>query len=153
MNLFKFAVVCMAVTLMLGGCGRSVVAENHQLSLRLANSTPTIGMQKVTLFGNGETAYLDSTDIVTAEDFEDIAVAFDENKRPCIHLVVTDVAGAKLHKLTTENRGKLMAILVNDEPGVAVQIVGPFRKEFRITGNWTEAEAVKVRNLLTGYLQ
>lgn len=138
---------------MLGGCGRSVVAENHRLSLRLANATPTMGMQKVTFFGNGETAYLESTDIVTAGDFEDIAVVFDENKRPCIHLVVTDLAGAKLHKVTTENRGKLIAILVNDEPGIAVPIVDPFRKEFRITGDWTESEAVSVRNLLTGYLQ
>jgi preprotein translocase subunit SecD len=91
--------------------------------------------------------------IVEGTDFRDAQPSTDENGRPDITFNLTTEAGDRFYKYTTDAKGSLMAIVLENQVREAASINEAIRDQGRITGGFTQDQAQEISLLLrTGSL-
>lgn len=91
----------------------------------------------------GATILVDRDVALTGETIEDARVSYGQNNDPLVALRFTPAGGATLLRVTTENQGKLLAIVLDGKVYSAPVIREPVGGDNRcsITGHFTPEEA------------
>lgn len=147
----KYRALVVLLFLLLAGCQKASILSSQSFSLRLANSVATPGMTETTLRSSGELLFLDSQDIVAGPDFVSVLKTFDETGRPAIVLRLNKSAGKRMGEVTSENQGKMIVMVINGVPELAIPIPETFDNEFLLTGSYTMDEIDQMYSLITGY--
>ncbi len=103
--------------------------------------------------GPDEVYLLKRVAIVEGTDFRDAQPSTDENGRPDITFNLTTEAGDRFYKYTDDNKGSLMAIVLDNRVREAATIQSAIRDQGRITGGFTSDQAQDLSLMLrTGSL-
>jgi preprotein translocase subunit SecD len=82
--------------------------------------------------------------VATGDQLKNASSTFDQNQRPAVSVRLDDVAGKNMRRVTRENIGKPMAIVLYEKgKGEAISVAtiqGEFGDQFQITGNFTPQE-------------
>lgn len=126
--------------LMLIGCGDQAV----ELEFRLAQVEPADTLTEMTMKVTGQVFYVGS-DVALANSDVDSATVSQSRGRPSVYLFLNEAGTEKFARLTGQNVGRQVAILIDGElvsaPAIRAQIdVG----RAIIDGNFTAEEATRV---------
>ena len=127
-----------------------LVARRNQLAFRLAVDTETPQWQSAQLPDSEQTIYINPTSSLDMREVIRAAVISTEKGTPAISVEFSETGGEQLEKLTSENTGKRLAILFNDQLIQAPKIVGAIGKRAIINGNFTVQKAVEITHALNG---
>ncbi len=127
-----------------------LVARRNQLAFRLAVDTETPQWQSAQLPDSEQTIYINPTSSLDMREVIRAAVISTEKGRPAISVEFSEAGGEQLEKLTSENTGKRLAILFNNQLIQAPKIVGAIGKRAIINGNFTVQKAVEIIHALNG---
>ncbi|MEO6922526.1 MAG: protein translocase subunit SecD, partial [Bryocella sp.] len=86
--------------------------------------------------------------VVGGTDFRDAQPSQDENGRPDMSFTLTADAGNRFYSYTKANVGSMMAITLNDKVIEAANIQSAIRDQGRITGGFTQEQAVRLSSQL-----
>ena len=127
-----------------------LAARRNQLAFRLAVDTETPQWQSAQLPDSEQTIYINPTSSLDMREVIRAAVISTEKGRPAISVEFSEAGGEQLEKLTSENTGKRLAILFNNQLIQAPKIVGAIGKRAIINGNFTVQKAVEIIHALNG---
>ena len=127
-----------------------LVARRNQLAFRLAVDTETPQWQSAQLPDSEQTIYINPTSSLDMREVIRAAVISTEKGTPAISVEFSETGGEQLEKLTSENTGKRLAILFNDQLIQTPKIVGAIGKRAIINGNFTVQKAVEITHALNG---
>ena len=127
-----------------------LAARRNQLAFRLAVDTETPQWQSAQLPDSEQTIYINPTSSLDMREVIRAAVISTEKGRPAISVEFSEAGGEQLEKLTSENTGKRLAILFNNQLIQAPKIVGAIGKRAIINGNFTVQKAVEITHALNG---
>jgi preprotein translocase subunit SecD len=85
---------------------------------------------------------------VTGQDLRNARPTIDENGRPAVGFSLTREGAAKFGKVTGENIGRFLAIILDDRVQSAPRIEGRIDYEGRISGNFTQREVADLSLIL-----
>ncbi|QMV18710.1 protein translocase subunit SecD [Granulicella sp. 5B5] len=103
--------------------------------------------------GADEVYLLKRLAIVEGTDFRDAQPSTDENGRPDITFNLTTEAGDRFYKYTDDNKGSMMAIVLDNQVREAATIQSAIRDQGRITGGFSQDQAQDLSLMLrTGSL-
>ncbi len=114
-----------------------------QFEVRLAEADPKAGMREAVDTGSGRTIYLNRDVVLTNEDIAETRVV----PLPSGFGVEVDFTGAgaaKMRLATTENVGRLLAILVDGTVLAAPSVRSPIDQIGMISGDFTKDEAERL---------
>ena len=118
------------------------------LELRLAEDEPADQLTEATIGGSDDTVFLHPTVIASSDDIASAAVVSDHDGQPTISVNFNEDGAEKIAKATSENRGKRIAIVVDQNVLSAPKIFATISNRAQITGNFTIQEAVRIANSL-----
>ena len=127
-----------------------LAARRNQLAFRLAVDTETPQWQSAQLPDSEQTIYINPTSSLDMREVIRAAVISTEKGRPAISVEFSEAGGEQLEKLTSENTGKRLAILFNNQLIQAPKIVGAIGKRAIINGNFTVQKAMEITHALNG---
>jgi preprotein translocase subunit SecD len=79
---------------------------------------------------------------VTGRELRDASATIDENNRPAVRFLLTSEGARKFGRVTGENIGRYLAIILDSRVRSAPRIDGRITDEGRITGSFTTQEVV-----------
>ena len=85
---------------------------------------------------------------VTGRDLRNATPTIDENNRPAVRFTLTPDGASKFAKVTGENVGRALAIILDNRVQSAPTIENQIRNEGRITGNFTNQEVADLALML-----
>ncbi len=89
-------------------------------------------------------------DITDADAAGVITGAVDTNNRPAITVMLTDNGSNRFFKLTVDNSGRYLAIIVGGEVRSVPKIQSPINEQFIVVSP-SAAESTKLSTILTGH--
>jgi preprotein translocase subunit SecD len=138
---------------------KDIIQSTAKLELKLVRAGP--GMSEEQLLGGGaqppgtqlvsgvsqtggtdKVYYLvDSVPVVTGRDLKNARRSLDENNRPCVSFTLKGEVASRFQRVTRENLGRQLAILLDGEVQSAPVIQGAIYDQGQITGNFTVEQA------------
>jgi preprotein translocase subunit SecD len=85
---------------------------------------------------------------VTGQDLRGASPSLDENGRPAVRFLLTPEGSRKFGKVTGDNIGRYLAIILDRRVQSAPRIEGRITDEGRISGNFTQQEAADLALIL-----
>jgi preprotein translocase subunit SecD len=79
--------------------------------------------------------------VVTGRDLRNARATLDEYNMPAVSFSLNSEGAVKFGRATTENVGRYLAIVLDNQVMSAPRIEGPIEREGRITGSFTQQEA------------
>jgi len=126
------------------------------VQFRLGETKPGPGLKEMSVPGSELKVYLHDGVELSNEDIASASVQMRENghtKGPIIEMTFTEVGGEMLRRLTRENIGKILAVVVDGKvlsaPVITSEIGGGSRK-CTIAGTFTMDEATRIADGLCG---
>lgn len=122
----------------------------HNLEMRLVSETGGTAFQ---VWHDSGTLSLDPEVLFNGQDFNGIATSFggDDMKTPSLNLHFTPPAAKRFTDITTQDTGRRLAVLINNEVVFAPKILHPITTgRFEITGP-TDAEISEMYRSLLSY--
>ncbi len=125
----------------------TVHAAAVRFEIRLAESTPTLGLQPSHVAGSDRVIYLHPEAIVTNDDIAAARVVAG-NAPDQFHVAVTltSSAGEKMRAATADHIGRPVALLVDGEVISAPTVRSAIGAEALITGNFSRGDADRIAN-------
>jgi preprotein translocase subunit SecD len=121
------------------------------VEFRLAEQTPADGLTEAKVLGTENKVYLHKTAALTAADIVSAEVKVDQKTLdPIIDIRLTEAGTKKIGKLTEDNIGKLLAVVVDGKVISAPVIRAKVGEHAVITGKFTKAEAEKLAAVIGG---
>lgn len=120
------------------------------LELRIAEERAAEGLIEASVPGSSEKIYLRPMADLTKADVADVKATQDDRKSPQVEVVFTNQGSAKMRKLTSENTGKRLAILVGGKVVTAPTIRSTISDRAVITGRFTAAEVEQMVATIVG---
>ncbi len=111
-----------------------------QFEVRLAGAAPAPGTRKAVDAGSGRTIYLDQDVVLTNEDIAQTRLVTLPNGFG-VEVDFTEGGASKMRSATTENVGRLLAIVVDGNVLAAPMVRSPIDQLGVITGDFTRDEA------------
>jgi preprotein translocase subunit SecD len=101
-------------------------------------------------FGDTGTAYylLRKVAAVTGRELRNARATVDENSRPAVGFTLNNEGAAKFSRVTSENIGRLLAIVLDGRVQSAATIETRIGAEGRITGSFTQEEVANLALIL-----
>lgn len=118
------------------------------VELRLAQDSPGDQLTKASVVDGDQIVYLHPTVITSSQDVSSAAVVSDSDGHPTISVTFNEEGAKKIAEVTTEHRGKRIAIVVDDKVISAPRILATIQSRAQITGNFTIQEAVRIADSL-----
>jgi preprotein translocase subunit SecD len=138
-------VVLMALMCFCGQRDRPVLLAFH-----LAETQPSEGLKRMAVQGVGETFFLHPRAEITNADVAAATVG-ESHGHPVVELLLTRTGREKLARLTQENVGKRVGMLVDGKLVAAPVIRAPIiQGRAIIDGNFSETEARRVAENIVG---
>ena len=138
----------------LGCCFAQEKKETVSVQFRLGETEPGPGLKEMSVPGSDRKVYLHDRVELSNEDIASASVRMNENgpvKGPIIEMTFTEVGGEMLRRVTRENIGKILAIVVDGKvlsaPVITSEIGGG---KGVITGTFTMDEAKRIADGLCG---
>lgn len=122
--------------------GLRVVAVQNPLSA-LAEADPEAGMREAVDTGSGRTIYLDQDVVLTNEDIAETRVVTLSSGFG-VEVDFTEAGASKMRSATTENIGRLLAIVVDGDVLAAPTVRSPIDRIGVISGDFTREEAERL---------
>ncbi len=85
---------------------------------------------------------------VTGRDLRNARASLDENNRPAVSFTLSNEGGRKFGKVTGENIGRQLAIILDGRVQSAPRIDGRISTDGRITGSFTQEEVTNLSLIL-----
>lgn len=118
---------------------------------RLAEDKPRDGLEEATVEGTMEKVHLHKTAALTSADVATAKASVDPKTRdPIIEIKLTEAGAKKLEKLTGDNIGRRLAIVVNGKVVSAPVIQSKIGESANVTGKFTQEEAEKLAAAIGG---
>jgi len=118
--------------------------DGVSLQFRLAETEPTDGAEKFDMEGSGQAFYLHS-EVLMTESAVDSAWVVSSGDRPAVHVLLTDAGRETFARITEENVGRLLAMVVDGGLMSAPLIRAPILQgRAIITGDFTLQEAGRI---------
>jgi preprotein translocase subunit SecD len=130
---------------------KDILGRTATLQIRLVEPSPD-GAAEVVPFrerdGRMTRKGLKREIVATGDQLKQASSSFDQNQRPAVSVRLDDVAGKNMRRVTRENLGKPMAIVLYEKgKGEAISIAdiqGEFGDQFQITGTFTPQETADI---------
>ncbi|XVJ68525.1 MAG: protein translocase subunit SecD [Rhizobacter sp.] len=126
---------------------KDILGRTATLQIRLAEASPDGAAEVVPQRerdGRVTRVGLKREVVATGDQLKQASSTFDQNQRPAVSVRLDDVAGKNMRRVTRENLGKPMAIVLYEKgKGEAISVAtiqGEFGDQFQITGNFTPQE-------------
>ena len=126
---------------------KDILGRTATLQIRLAETSPDGAAEVVPQRerdGRVIRVGLKREVVATGDQLKQASSTFDQNQRPAVSVRLDDVAGKNMRRVTRENLGKPMAIVLYEKgKGEAISVAtiqGEFGDQFQITGNFTPQE-------------
>jgi preprotein translocase subunit SecD len=126
---------------------KDILGRTATLQIRLAEASPDGAAEVVPQRerdGRVTRVGLKREVVATGDQLKNASSTFDQNQRPAVSVRLDDVAGKNMRRVTRENIGKPMAIVLYEKgKGEAISVAtiqGEFGDQFQITGNFTPQE-------------
>lgn len=126
---------------------KDILGRTATLQIRLAEASPDGAAEVVPQRerdGRVIRVGLKREVVATGDQLKQASSTFDQNQRPAVSVRLDDVAGKNMRRITRENLGKPMAIVLYEKgKGEAISVAtiqGEFGDQFQITGNFTPQE-------------
>ena len=140
-------VACLIVILFLFGCGSPEKKEEMvmvKVEFRLAETEPAEGLTEMTIPGLEEKFYLHDKVLMNNYDIQ-FALPFLWDGKSVVELTFTEAGKVRFARLTEENLGKRMGILIDGKLVMAPMIKAPILEgKAIIEGNFSEEEADRI---------
>lgn len=142
-------VACLIVILFLFGCGGAEKKpEMIRVEFRLAETEPAEGLTQMSIPGLEEKFYVQDEVLLSNEDIQ-FAFPVKRQEHSVIELTFTEAGKEKFARITKENVGKKMGVLIDGELIMAPTIRAPILEgKAIIDGNFSEEEADKIANAI-----
>jgi preprotein translocase subunit SecD len=122
-----------------------------KFEMRLAEIEPGKGLTVATVEGSNRKIYLHKEAALTNKDIASALVSTDEGNKPAVDVRLTPEGAQKLAKLTEQNSGKPLAIMLGGKVIFAPTIRDTISDgKAVITGNFTKEEAAKIAKGIKG---
>ena len=115
-----------------------------KLEFRLAETAPAEGLTEATEVGTNKKIYLHKTADLTNSDIASAKLGKNGDGKPAVEIAFTKEGGTKMAKMTGENTGKSLAILIDGNVIVAARINARISERAMIDGHFTNEEAAKL---------
>ena len=137
--------ILFAFLLLLVSCNNTIRQVNKvTLEFRLAETSPADGLTEYLMKNSNESLYLHPEILITNLDI-DSCYADEHLGRNIISIIFNEKGKEKFAKLTGENVGKRVAMLLDSKLIIAPKIMAPITAgRAEISGNFTEEEAEKL---------
>jgi preprotein translocase subunit SecD len=126
---------------------KDILGRTATLQIRLAEASPDGAAEVVPQRerdGRVTRVGLKREVVATGDQLKQASSTFDQNQRPAVSVRLDDVAGKNMRRVTRENLGKPMAIVLYEKgKGEAISVAtiqSEFGDQFQITGNFTPQE-------------
>jgi preprotein translocase subunit SecD len=130
---------------------KDILGRTATLQIRLAEASPDGAAEVVPQRerdGRVTRVGLKREVVATGDQLKQASSTFDQNQRPAVSVRLDDVAGKNMRRITRENLGKPMAIVLYEKgKGEAISVAtiqGEFGDQFQITGNFTPQETADI---------
>jgi len=135
--------VLFAMLALLGGGGTAAAAEGFApVEIRLVAPS---GGQTVAVAGSGDTLQVEPEVLLGPADFKTVGEVETVDGKPGFNVGLTPAGAARYERISTENVGRTLAILIDGKVVLAPKILDPVKAEgFLVTVN-TDAEARDLR--------
>ena len=121
MRIWLVALGLAAALAAMGGCGSDEATGTDRAEIRLALNDPAPNFTRVEVEVTREVVYLSPQVALTGHDIKSAEV-LQTAEGPAVGVQFTKSGAEKLGRFTTENKGKLMAILVDGRVAMAPPI-------------------------------
>jgi preprotein translocase subunit SecD len=129
---------------LLGCAGPEEKSEKVAVEFRLAEIEPDEGLTEMTISGSEEKFYLHDEVLLTNADIA-FALASSWENRPVVELTLTQPGGDKFARITRDNIGRRIGILVDGKLINVPIIRAPIEQgKAIIDGNFSEEEANRI---------
>lgn len=112
-----------------------------QIEFRLAESTAGDGLSQAAVGKTSQKVYLHVEPVITRQEIKAARLLKDGTSGYMIELTFTAKGAERMSEATSQNRGKLLAVLINGRVVSAPRILATISNGARITGAFTAAEA------------
>jgi len=119
-----------------------------RIGFRLADNQAFEGSREARIPGNETPIFIESTNRLDETAIAKAAIISTEQGRPAIALFFGEEGKQKLEKLTSENVGKRLAILLDNELVEAPKIVGTIGQRAVMHGSFSIQQAVEITHAL-----
>ena len=123
-------------------------AKQDAIEFFLAESQPADGLTKADVPGSQDPIYLHKESVLGPGDIESVRATKDAAKRPEIDVAFSEAGKQKMAKVTSENMGKRLAIVVGGKVIAAPHIISKIEGRARITGSFSQVEVDKLAKTL-----
>jgi preprotein translocase subunit SecD len=123
---------------------KSAEKPRVKVEFRLAETAPAEGLIEATEAGSNKKVYLHKTAELTNSDIDGAKLGKNGDGKPVVELSFTKDGGKKMAKMTGENTGKSLAILIDGKVIMAPRINDPISDRAMIDGRFTNEEAAKL---------
>lgn len=128
--------------------GRTAALEARLVSLPINSHSEN----ELSIQGNQTQIILQNNAIFTGDQIIDASASFDENHHPSVNIRLNSLGGRVMRKVSHDNIGKPMAIILFDKGRSEILTVATIQSElddrFQITGNLTTENATDLALLL-----
>jgi preprotein translocase subunit SecD len=121
-----------------------------KVEFRRAESIPAPGLEEVTVPGTTKKVYLHKQAALTDQDIAEARPTQDVRLEPAVDVRFTREGREKMAKLSEQQLGKPLAILVNGKLVCAPLVKAKISERALITGRFTEAEAESIARAING---
>jgi hypothetical protein len=132
----------------------SPLPADARVEFRLAEESQREGLTMAAIENSIDAVYLHSEPVLTNSDISRAQLTHDENEDFAVSVSIAPKAQPRMLRVTTMNRGKRMAILVDDKVLVAPIIKWDISSSAMISGRFTQQEAQRIVDSLNrGHLE
>ena len=141
-------VALMAIMFLVGGgCAKD---QRVRLEFRLAETEPGEGLTEITVSGTDERFYLHEEVLMTNADIDTASVVM-WSERPSIEVVFTEGGREKFARVTRDNVGKRLGMVIDGELVTAPVIRAEIREgKAVINGDFSQDEAKRIAEGIVG---
>lgn len=123
-------------------------SPDAQVEFRLAEESEREGLTKATVESSGDVVYLYSEPALTNSDIARADVTVDEDGYSAVTISIAPEAQFRMRRLTSKNRGRRLAILIDQKLLTAPIIRWEIGESAMITGRFTPEEAQRIADSL-----
>lgn len=123
-------------------------SPDAQIEFRLAEESDREGLTKASAENSGDVVYLYPEPALTNSDIARADVTVDEDGYSAVTISIAPEAQFRMRRLTSKNRGKRLAILIDQKLLTAPIIQWEIGESAMITGRFTPEEAQRIADSL-----